>query len=142
MERELNGMVKRTLILIVSIAWLATACTPPPTAVLAADAGLPVEQAPAGAAPPPGYAGRTWDDILMEARGGTVNFYMWGSNELTNTWVTGFAAGVDRRTAGMDPGQPREVHLRRAAGLHRQRLRAPGVLPRRRRLRTVPGRFQ
>ncbi len=39
--------------------------------------------------PPPGYAGQAWDDILAEARGQTVDFYMWGGSDVINRWVSG-----------------------------------------------------
>jgi putative spermidine/putrescine transport system substrate-binding protein len=51
-----------------------------------------VESAPEGAAPPPGYEGQAWADILAEAQGQTVNFYMWGGSDLINSWVTGYVA--------------------------------------------------
>lgn len=44
------------------------------------------------AAPPPDYEEQTWADILSEAHGQTVNWYMWGGQENINTWVTGFVA--------------------------------------------------
>lgn len=53
----------------------------PPTAPTTATA-------PNGAAPPPGYEGQSWADIVAEANGQTVNFYMWGGSDLINTWVT------------------------------------------------------
>ncbi|MBN1536699.1 MAG: ABC transporter substrate-binding protein [Anaerolineales bacterium] len=51
-----------------------------------------VEQAPEGAEAPAGYKGKTWGDILAEAKGQTVNFYMWGGSDTTNTWVSGYVA--------------------------------------------------
>lgn len=63
-------------------------------------AGLPpspaeaIASAPDGAAPPPGYEGRTWADIVAEAGGQSVDFYMWGGSELINTWVTEYVAGA------------------------------------------------
>lgn len=51
-----------------------------------------VEQAPQDATAPFGYEGKAWSDILFEAKGQTVNFYMWGGSDTTNTWVTGFVA--------------------------------------------------
>lgn len=35
---------------------------------------------------------QSWDEIIKTARGQTVNFYMWGGSNLTNTWVSGYAA--------------------------------------------------
>lgn len=54
------------------------------------------ETAPDGAAPPPGYEGQTWADIVAETNGQTVNFYMWGGSDLINTWVTGYVATAVR----------------------------------------------
>lgn len=47
-------------------------------------------EAPAGTSPPPGYEDQTWADILAEAQGQEVNFYMWGGSDLINTWVTDY----------------------------------------------------
>lgn len=33
---------------------------------------------------------KDWDTILADAQGSTVNIYMWGGDELTNSWVDGF----------------------------------------------------
>jgi hypothetical protein len=55
---------------------------------VAQEATAVAEFAPEGAAPPPGYEGQTWADIVAEARGQTVNFYMWGGSDLINRWVT------------------------------------------------------
>lgn len=51
-----------------------------------------LEVAPEGAQPPPGYEGESWGAIVAEARGETVNFYMWGGSDLINGWVTGWVA--------------------------------------------------
>lgn len=45
------------------------------------------ESAPEGANPPPGYDSQTWADIVAEAKGQEVNFYMWGGSDLINSWV-------------------------------------------------------
>lgn len=50
------------------------------------------ETAPDGATPPPGYENKSWSDIVAEANGQTVNFYMWGGSDLINNWVTGYVA--------------------------------------------------
>jgi putative spermidine/putrescine transport system substrate-binding protein len=71
-------------------ALLLTACAAPASAPTALPASG--ESAPPGANPPPGYAGKDWDAILAEARGQTVNFYMWGGSDVINGWVTGFVA--------------------------------------------------
>ena len=71
---------------------LLSACSPAqPEKTAALDTGI-IESSPEGVTPPPGYEGQTWSDILAEARGQTVNFYMWGGSETTNTWVSGYAA--------------------------------------------------
>ncbi|MBE2224639.1 MAG: extracellular solute-binding protein, partial [Anaerolineae bacterium] len=66
----------------------ATASTGSATAStsLAAEADMP-ETAPAGANSPPGYDSQTWADIVAEANGQEVNFYMWGGSDLINKWV-------------------------------------------------------
>jgi putative spermidine/putrescine transport system substrate-binding protein len=60
-----------------------------------------VESAPEGATPPPGYEGQAWADILAEAQGQTVNFYMWGGSDLINSWVTGYVATAVARQYGI-----------------------------------------
>lgn len=35
----------------------------------------------------------TWDDIVAEAEGQTVYWYMWGGSDATNSFVTGYVAG-------------------------------------------------
>lgn len=35
---------------------------------------------------------KAWEAILADARGTTVNIYMWGGDELTNSWMDGFVA--------------------------------------------------
>jgi len=62
----------------------------PPTAVPAAPSAA--LSAPPNAAPPPGYEGQTWADMVAAARGQEVNFYMWGGSDLINNWVTGYVA--------------------------------------------------
>lgn len=68
------------------------------------DVSVPVataETAPEGAAVPPGYEGKSWTDIVAEAKGQTVNWYMWGGQENINTWVTGFVAGALKKEYGV-----------------------------------------
>ncbi len=72
----------------------------------AGNASLPtpaanVETAPEGAALPPGYEGQNWADILAEAKGQTVNWYMWGGQENINSWVTGFVAESVKKQYGV-----------------------------------------
>ncbi len=56
------------------------------------DSSSITETAPEGAVPPPSYDGKTWVDILDEAKGQTVNWYMWGGSEDINGWVTDYVA--------------------------------------------------
>ena len=49
--------------------------------------GGETQSAPDGANPPPGYDSQTWADIVAEANGQEVNFYMWGGSDLINSWV-------------------------------------------------------
>jgi putative spermidine/putrescine transport system substrate-binding protein len=60
----------------------------------AAEAPAEEEAAEAGAMEgmPAGYEGKTWDDILAEASGQTVNWYQWGGSDAINNWVNGFVA--------------------------------------------------
>lgn len=55
----------------------------------------------ADAPKPPGYEGKTWTDVLQEARGQKVNFYMWGGSDLTNSWVTGYVASTLNQQYGI-----------------------------------------
>ncbi|HIC89231.1 MAG TPA: ABC transporter substrate-binding protein [Anaerolineae bacterium] len=94
---------------LVVVALVLVACAPPtPAPTEAPKAEVPTEApateqpteaapaveetAPEGATPPPGYEGKTWADILAEARGQTVNWYMWGGSDTINAWVTGYVA--------------------------------------------------
>lgn len=93
--------MKRNLLLTFVLLWGATlwltSCTsdPPPTDT---DANSPsdttsapeTETFPPEADPPPGYA--SWADVLAEADGQTVNWYMWGGQDNINQWVTGYVA--------------------------------------------------
>ncbi|MDM8518706.1 ABC transporter substrate-binding protein [Anaerolineales bacterium HSG6] len=47
----------------------------------------PAASAPSSASTPPGFDGKTWDDVLTEAKGQTVNWYMWGGADNINNWV-------------------------------------------------------
>jgi putative spermidine/putrescine transport system substrate-binding protein len=42
-----------------------------------------------------------WNQILAEARGTTVNFYMWGGDERINTWVDTYVASNMQREYGI-----------------------------------------
>ncbi|MCA9951325.1 MAG: ABC transporter substrate-binding protein, partial [Anaerolineales bacterium] len=50
------------------------------------------QTAPVNAAPPPGFEDQSWADIMTEAEGQTVNWYMWGGSDLINSWVNEFVA--------------------------------------------------
>ncbi|MBL8045368.1 MAG: ABC transporter substrate-binding protein [Anaerolineales bacterium] len=90
--------MKRIWLLIATL--VVTACVPatPPANLPAAQN---VEQAPAGAKAPPGYEGKAWADILTEAQGQTVNFYMWGGSDVINGWVTGPVATALKEKYGV-----------------------------------------
>lgn len=40
------------------------------------------------------YMDMSWDDIVAEADGQTVYFYMWGGSEVINNWVSGYYASL------------------------------------------------
>ncbi|HLQ19071.1 MAG TPA: ABC transporter substrate-binding protein, partial [Tabrizicola sp.] len=44
--------------------------------------------------------GMTWDQIVAESRGGTVNWFMWGGSDTINAYVSGYVA--DRLKAEYD----------------------------------------
>lgn len=95
------------LVLTMLLAACSAAGTPAPAVETAAvvttsaPAAGESSNSPESVAPPPGYEGKTWNDIEAEARGQTVNFYMWGGNEATNTWVTGYAAQALKQQYGI-----------------------------------------
>ena len=43
----------------------------------------------------------TWDQIVEEARGGTVNWFMWGGADNINAYVSDYVAGVVQRDYGI-----------------------------------------
>ncbi len=87
--------MKKLAVLVLLLLPILAACAasdkPQPENAQAAPADL-AETAPAGAAPPPGYTHQSWADIVAQARGQTVNWYMWGGQDNINSWVTGFVA--------------------------------------------------
>ena len=100
-------MLRKRFFLSVLLLFILAACAgataepaPLPADDAAVDADAPpagepppaLAEAPAGVAPPPGYEGQDWVAIVEEARGQTVNFYMWGGSDLINRWVTGWVA--------------------------------------------------
>ena len=58
--------------------------------------------APPDQAPPPGYEGKAWADIVADASGQTVHFYMWGGSDLINSWVNGYVAESVRDAYGIN----------------------------------------
>jgi putative spermidine/putrescine transport system substrate-binding protein len=70
-------------------------------ATAAGDDAAAVESAPEGALPPPGHEGKTWADIVAEANGQEVNFYMWGGSDLINGWITGYVAPAVQERYGI-----------------------------------------
>jgi putative spermidine/putrescine transport system substrate-binding protein len=88
----LKKMVSLAVLLLLFLPLLNT-CAPNIAATPMAET-LSRAEAPSGALPPPGYDGQDWADILAEARGQIVNFYMWGGSETINTWVSGYAAAM------------------------------------------------
>lgn len=94
--------MKRTLLILLAIALCCT--------VFAGCQGSPASSAEpsssADASPEPGsestaavksvdsnLAGMTWDEIVAEANGQTVNFYMWGGSTTTNDFVDNVIGG-------------------------------------------------
>ncbi len=95
---------KAALTLLLLSLLLLSACAPGAAVASRTETAAPTvlpEQSPPGATPPPGYAGREWSDILAEARGQTVNFYMWGGSDTINTWVSGYAASTLQQRYGV-----------------------------------------
>ncbi len=92
-------MMKR--IMVTAIALVVSACVPVTPSAPTAEPGRPVELAPDGAQAPPGYEGGAWADLLAEARGQTVNFYMWGGSDVINAFVTEYAATQVRDRYGV-----------------------------------------
>ncbi|MGB4873503.1 MAG: hypothetical protein WBP47_25875, partial [Candidatus Promineifilaceae bacterium] len=84
------------LLIVLLLASCRSSDSTEKTAVSPITSSSITETAPDGAAPPPGYEGQTWADIVAEANGQTVNFYMWGGSDLINTWVTGYVATAVR----------------------------------------------
>ncbi len=98
------SMANRAAALLMLIFF--SACAPPPavsTQVASpAEPAAALEQSPAGAVTAPGFEGKAWADIVAEARGQTVNFYMWGGSDTTNTWVTEYAAAELKKQYGIN----------------------------------------
>lgn len=79
--------------MLLVLALLVAACgqNAPAAAPTSAPAAAPAATAlPASGAldpAPKGYEGKSWDNILSEAKGQTVNWHMWGGGEEINTFV-------------------------------------------------------
>jgi putative spermidine/putrescine transport system substrate-binding protein len=89
---------------MIALALLLVNCTPatPPAPAAAAPAPAAAAETFTPDTPPPaGYEGKNWADIVAEAKGQTVNWYMWGGQENINTWVTGYVAEALQRDYGV-----------------------------------------
>ncbi len=90
MKQKLRLMLGLTVWLLFLVQCNAVAPSIVPTSPPAAE--VVVETAPDGATPPPGYEGKAWADIVAEAKGQTVNWYMWGGSDSINNWVNKIVA--------------------------------------------------
>lgn len=94
-------------LLLVILSLLLANCAPAAVGSEASNdtiVSVPAAQAetvPEGATAPPGYEAKSWADIVTEAKGQTVNWYMWGGQENINTWVTGFVADALKKQYGV-----------------------------------------
>lgn len=90
-------MLKSFVSLIIILAILQSGCTPAlqqsQNEVRTPGVGDTVDFLP-DAPKPQGYEGMAWSDVLEEARGQKVNFYMWGGSDVINSWVTGYVAST------------------------------------------------
>ena len=86
-------LIGLTLLLPFLMQCASTASTPAENRTETESAAITVEEmAPEGAEPPPDYEDQQWADIIAEARGQTVNWYMWGGQDNINNWINGFVA--------------------------------------------------
>ena len=106
-------MIRRILVMLnlfLLFALMFSGCAAPapapaaPTTAPAAPTTAPAAPTTAPAAPtmapaastggdlglPDAMAGKSWDDILKEAKGQTVNFYHWGGSDVVNKFYQGF----------------------------------------------------
>jgi len=91
----------RSRLLWVIMAWaiLLSACSPAATPTPRV---LPTSAQPTAVAqvpPPPGFG--SWQDVLKQARGTTVNWYMWGGSAVINEFVDTFYGDVLREEFGI-----------------------------------------
>ena len=96
MSKELIFVVLASILaLSACVPALSTPATQPAASQPTVVEQVPVlssVEGPADAPALPGYEGKSWADIVAEARGQTVNFYMWGGSDVINGWVTGYVA--------------------------------------------------
>jgi len=97
MKRSMSAI----LVLMMVLALILSACgsTPEPTEApkveepTIAPTEAPPEEPKGEPLDLPGdLAGKTWDEIVEEAQGQTVNFYHWGGSDLWNAFYSGYLA--------------------------------------------------
>jgi putative spermidine/putrescine transport system substrate-binding protein len=81
------------LLILVCVVLLA-GCTPASTPAPQATATQARPTAASPVSPPPGFA--SWGDVLEQARGTPVNWYMWGGSAVINEFVDTFYGDVLR----------------------------------------------
>lgn len=98
-------MPKKTLSIFILLAILLSSCTTTTVQTQTAEQTPSVVQTEKPAASdqsmPIGYEGKDWADILEEARGQVVNFYMWGGSDITNSWISGYVASSVKEQYGI-----------------------------------------
>jgi len=100
MSRKLMAMLALVMVASLVLGACAAPATPeptkpPPTKPPATKAPPPTEPPPPVEEPlglPGAMEGKTWDDILAEADGQEVVWWMWGGNSTYNEWVNGWFA--------------------------------------------------
>ena len=60
------------------------------------------ERSPIGAQMPPGFEGLRWTNVLRDAEGKTVDWYLWGGDERINQWVRLYVADLAAGRYGID----------------------------------------
>lgn len=60
------------------------------------------EHSPRGAAMPPGFEGRRWTDILRDAEGRTVDWYLWAGDPRINEWIRRYVVDMAAGRYGID----------------------------------------
>jgi putative spermidine/putrescine transport system substrate-binding protein len=95
MSRKLMAILALIVVASLLLGACAPAATPEPTKPPPTKAPEPTEPPPPEEKPlglPGAMAGKTWDDILAEADGQEVTWWMWGGSSTTNEWVNGWLA--------------------------------------------------